>query len=157
MQGGKLIISRGMQAGAAARPQGEAGQRPRPQLVHSDDQVAPKPALPQPPAATPAAAADYHCVRERIDALERLSLLRDIGVLTPEEFAAEKGLVLRLPAEDMLEQRESILPHRGPSLLGRLLGWKLLVTGALAGLAFTAFTAPQDLTSLADRLSKLIG
>jgi hypothetical protein len=152
MQGGKLIISRGIQAGAAARPQGEAGQRPRPRLVRAEDSA---PLRPVP--ARPEAAPDYHLIRERLDALERLSLLHDIGVLTPEEFAVEKERVLRLPAEEMVPADDSILPPRGPSLLGRLLGWKLLAAGTLAGLAFTAYTAPQDLAGLADRVSRLIG
>lgn len=118
---------------------------------------------PERPVATTAAArapisiADYQLVRERLDALERLSLLRDIGVLSPEEFAAEKALVLRLPAEELLLDEEHMLPRRGPSLLGRLFGWKMLLVGAVVGLGLSAYTAPQDLMKLADSASRLIG
>jgi len=105
----------------------------------------------------PISIADYQLVRERLDALERLSLLRDIGVLSPEEFAAEKALVLRLPAEELLLDSESMLPRRGPSLLGRLFGWKMLLAGAVIGLGLSAYTAPQDLMKLADSASRLIG
>ena len=107
--------------------------------------------------AAPVCIADYQLVRERIDALERLSLLRDIGVLEPEEFAAEKALVLRLPVEELLLDEDHMLPRRGPSLLGRLFGWKMLLTGAVVGLGLSAYTAPQDLAKLADSASRLIG
>jgi hypothetical protein len=107
--------------------------------------------------AAPVSIADYQLVRERIDALERLSLLRDIGVLSPEEFAAEKALVLRLPAEELLLDEDQMLPARGPSLLGRLFGWKTFLIGAAIGLGLSAYTAPQDLMKLADGASRLIG
>ena len=105
----------------------------------------------------PVSIADYQLVRERIDALERLSLLRDIGVLSPEEFAAEKALVLRLPADELMLDSAHMLPARGPSLLGRLFGWKTLLAGAVVGLALSAYTAPQDLAKIADSASRLIG
>ena len=107
--------------------------------------------------APPVCIADYQLVRERIDALERISLLRDIGVLDAEEFAAEKALVLRLPVEELLLDEDHMLPRRGPSLLGRLFGWKMLLTGAVVGLGLSAYTAPQDLAKLADSASRLIG
>src|SRR5688572_4755245 len=103
MHGPKLIISRGIPA-AAASPMRDSGQRPRPELVRT----APPPRAPERIPAAPLAPADYHLVGQRIDALERLSLLRDIGVLTPEEFAAEKALVLRLPAEELLLEPDCI-------------------------------------------------
>ena len=131
------------------RPELRAVPQPRPA-------ERPAPAQPQGPAA-PAVIADYQLVRERIDALERLSLLRDIGVLSPEEFAAEKALVLRLPADELQLDEEHMLPPLGPSLLGRLFGWKMLLTGAVVGLALSAYTAPQDLAKLADGASRLIG
>lgn len=162
MQGGKLIISRGLQAVPEAAPRPvEREAQPRPEL-----RAVPQPRpgeRPERPVAAPAGArapvsiADYQLVRERLDALERLSLLRDIGVLSPEEFAAEKALVLRLPAEELLLDEEHLLPRRGPSLLGRLFGWKMLLVGAIVGLGLSAYTAPQDLMKLADGASRLIG
>jgi len=112
---------------------------------------------PAPAPAAPVSIADYQLVRERLDALERLSLLRDIGVLSPEEFAAEKALVLRLPADELLLQEGDMIPAHGPSLLGRLFSWKLLLVGAVAGLALSAYTAPGDLQNFADAAARLIG
>ena len=160
MQGGKLIISRGLQAvqEAPPRPQ-ERVEQMRPELravpaaAPAERPVASAARAP----AAPVSIADYQLVRERLDALERLSLLRDIGVLSPEEFAAEKSLVLRLPAEELLLGDDQMLSPRGPSLLGRLFGWKILLAGAVIGLGLSAYTAPQDLMKLADAASRLIG
>ena len=156
MQGGKLIISRGMQGAVDVPPRpSEREPQARPELrAVPTSSPAERPAY-APPA--PVSIADYQLVRERIDALERLSLLRDIGVLSPEEFAAEKALVLRLPAEELLLDEDQMLPPRGPSLLGRLFGWKTLLMGAAIGLGLSAYTAPQDLMKLADGASRLIG
>lgn len=146
MQAGRLIISKG--SGAP----GEGSQAPR---------AEPRSASPvQPPAAAaPSAgpAPDFNLVHHRLAALERLSLLRDKGALSAEEFAAEKALVLRLPAEELWLAPEAAIPTRGPSLLGRLFSLKMLVAGAAAGVCLSAITAPQDLLSLIDRAAVLIG
>lgn len=152
MQAGKLMISRGMPGAAEAIP-----------IRREPVREAPPPAAPRAasaeaaiPAVRELPAPDFHLLHYRLAALERLSALRDKGALTFEEFAAEKALVLRLPAEELLLGAESILPPRGPSLLGRLFGWKLLLLGGLAGLGFVAVTAPQELTNLVDRFSALL-
>lgn len=138
MQARRLTISRGPTpvpetAAAALAPNG------------------PRPADPAAPAP------DFCLVHHRLAALERLSLLRDKGALTAEEFAAEKGLVLRLPAEELMLSPAGMVPTRGPSLLGRLLSWKLLAAGLVAGLCLSAYTAPRDLMLLADQAARMIG
>jgi hypothetical protein len=152
MQGGKLMISRGMPGAAEAVP---VRREPEQRLYA----VPSEPARPRPaPVAEmrDAPAPDYHLIHYRLAALERLSLLRDKGALSPEEYEAEKALILRLPAEELELGRESILPRRGPSLLGRLFGWKLLLAGLLTGIGFVAATAPQDLLGLLDQVSHFL-
>ena len=65
--------------------------------------------------------------------------------------------MLRLPAEELLLGEDQMIVPRGPSLLGRLFGWKMLLAGAVVGLGLSAYTAPQDLMKLADSASRLIG
>lgn len=138
MQGRRLIISRG--------------------LAPVPDSAA-KPLAPRPPRPAEAfePASDFCLVHHRLAALERLSLLRDKGALSAEEFAAEKALVLRLPADELMFAPEGMVPPRGPSLLGRLFSWKLLAAGAAAGLCLSAFTAPRDLMAMADQAARMIG
>ncbi len=153
MPAGKLMISRGMPSAAESAP---IRLEPEPKLraVPSEpEQARPAPVSVRHDGPAP----DYQLVHFRLEALERLSLLRDKEALSAEEYEAEKSLVLRLPADELNQIQESILPPRGPSLLGRLFGWKLILTGLILGLGFVAFTAPQELMSLVDRLSRLIG
>ncbi|MGZ8998052.1 MAG: hypothetical protein ACXW2T_04250 [Allosphingosinicella sp.] len=118
----------------------------------------PEPSRPESPAAREdAPAPDYQLVHFRLEAIERLSLLRDKGALSTAEYEAEKNLVLRLPADELDSVRNSLRPPPGPSLLGRILGWKIVLAGLAAGLGFVAFTAPQELTGLIDRFSRLLG
>ena len=150
MQGAKLMISRGLPAAEEAVP---LARPPRPQPVEA---APPRAAVPPAPAQEEAPVSDIHLVDYRLAALERLSRLRDKGILSAEELAAEKALVLRLPAGELELVPEQIVRERGPSLLGRLFGWKLLGTGALAGLLFTYVTAPQDLAGLFERATGLL-
>ncbi len=138
MQGRRLTISRG---------------------VAPVPETAATPAAPHPPrpAEPIAAAPDFCLVHHRLAALERLSLLRDRGALSADEFAAEKALVLRLPAEELLLPPEGMIAPRGPSLLGRLFSWKLLAAGVAAGLCLSAFTAPSELVAMADQAARMIG
>jgi hypothetical protein len=138
MQGRRLTISRGL-----APVPGPAAAAVPPRAAAAADPDAP--------------AADFCLVHHRLAALERLALLRDKGVLTADEFAAEKGLVLRLPTEELLLASDGMRPPRGPSLLGRMLSWKLLAAGAAAGLCLSAYTAPRDLMLLADQAARLFG
>ena len=99
---------------------------------------------------------DIHLVDYRLAALERLSLLRDKGALSIEEFDSEKALVLRLPADEVQLRTEALQPRRGPSLLGRLLQWKIVAAGAVIGVGISAATAPQELLHLYDQAMRLI-
>lgn len=147
------MISRGISNAAEAAP---IPREPEPRLRAVPSE--PQPLRPAAPAVQhDGPAPDYHLVQFRLEALERLSLLFDKGALSTAEYDSEKALVLRLPADDLDVLQESILPTHGPSLLGRLLGWKILLTGLVLGLGFVAFTAPQELVGLADRFSKLLG
>jgi hypothetical protein len=151
MQGAKLTISRGLPGADEAVP---LARRPEPRRVEAapeSAQAAPRPVRDDAPAS------DIHLVDYRLAALERLGRLRDKGILSAEELAAEKALVLRLPAGELVLVTEQILERRGPSLLGRLFDWKLLAAGTAAGLAFSYVTAPHELLGLVDRASRLIG
>ena len=103
----------------------------------------------------PGAAADPRLVHHRLLALERLNRLREKGALSADEYEAEKALVLRVPAD--VRAFEAMSAPRHPSLLGRLLNMKLIAAGAAAGLALSAFTAPQDLYGLVERAQTLFG
>ena len=128
MQARRLVISKGVETGHP---------------------IAPRRAPPQPVRATePEPAADLHLVHHRLVALERLTALHEKGVLSPQEFAAEKALVLRIPAEELVLEPAHALPRRGPSLLGRLLNPKLIAAGVAAGLALSAYNQPQELAAL---------
>ncbi len=147
------MISRGI-PGAA---------EPAPVRLEPEPRLRAVPSEPEPPAAhavpgrKDARVADYQLVHFRLEALERLSRLRDTGMLSTAEFEAEKALVLRLPADELDLEQESLLPPRGPSLLGRIFGWKVLLAGLVVGLGFVAVTAPQELAGLADRFAHLLG
>ena len=92
-------------------------------------------------------------VHERLDALERLVRLAEQGAFTPEEFAAEKALILgRAPAG----LAAAIAPRR-PSLLGRLLGWKLIPLGLIAGLGLSWFTQPAETRRVFEEALRLFG
>ena len=134
MQARRLVISKGIETGQPIAPRrAPTPPPPRPQAA---------------PAATPEPAADLHLVHHRLVALERLTALHEKGVLSAEEFAAEKALVLRIPAEELMLEPAHALPPRGPSLLGRLLNPKLIAAGVVAGLALSAYTQPQELAAL---------
>jgi hypothetical protein len=158
MAAGKIMISRGMAGGSEAAPV-RPEQEPKLRAVPSrPEPVRPELVPPEAPAARPdRPAPDCRLVNFRLEALERLSLLRDTGVLSAAEFEAEKRIVLRLPADAPELAEERITKPRGPSLLGRILGWKILLAGLIVGLGFVALTAPQEMAGLAERFSNLIG
>jgi len=143
MRTGKLAISRGHQLveSGDARPAQLAIVPPAPAL----ELEAQTEAQESRPAATPLA------VHERLDALERLVRLAEQGAFTPEEFAAEKALILgRVPAE---------LPTapRSPSLLGRLLDWRLIPLGLAAGAGLSWFAQPAETARFFDEALRLFG
>ena len=95
MRTGRLSISRGHQL------QGEPVAFP-PQLTlvpqSAEPSQAPVSALGQAPPASP----DYQVVHDRLSALERLTRLFELGALSADEFAAEKALILALPADELM-------------------------------------------------------
>jgi hypothetical protein len=95
---------------------------------------------------------EYHLMHDRLVSLERLAALRDRGVLSEPEFAAEKERILRLPGEELILRPGAA---RGPSLLARLLGWKVIALGALLGLGLGLFAQPQGVQALEPLLQSL--
>ncbi|MEA3030571.1 MAG: hypothetical protein QOG13_1896 [Sphingomonadales bacterium] len=124
---------------------------------------------PPPPHLTlvPPASADYQIVHDRLTALERLTRLFELGTLSAEEFAAEKALILALPADELVLRDLAPVhfvpvaprraPQRGPSLLGRMLSWKFVLFSLVVGLAFSFATQPNETRHLFDQTLRLFG
>lgn len=156
MRTGRLSISRGHLLQGA--PEGPAP----PQLALVPQ--APEPEQPAPAPASP----DYHAVHDRLTSLERLARLLELGALTAEEFAAEKALILALPADELV-LREPAPVHfvpaaprqriraRGPSLIGRMLNWKFLLFSLVVGLGFSFATQPDETQRFFDQMLRLFG
>ena len=152
MRTGRLSISRGHQLQGA--PEGPAP----PQLA-----LVPTPAETPPPQSP-----DYHAVHDRLTSLERLARLFELGALTAEEFAAEKALILALPAEELVLRdpapvhfvpaapRQRIRAH-GPSLIGRMLNWKFVLFSLLVGVGFSFAMQPNETTRLFEQTLRLFG
>ncbi|MBV9881995.1 MAG: SHOCT domain-containing protein [Sphingomonadaceae bacterium] len=114
----------------------------------------------------PPASPDYHLVHDRLTALERLTRLFELGALSAEEFAAEKALILALPADELVLRDPAPVsfvpaaprrPALGPTLLGRLLGWKFLLFSLAAGVAFSFATQPAQTTHLFEQIAHSLG
>lgn len=135
MPTGRLSIARGEPDAAPAAPRPE---RPVAVLV--------------PPST---AAPDPFRVEHRLAALERLTRLVEQGALSADEFAAEKALVLRLPADELVLSEPA--PRRGPSLAGRMLRWHFLPAGLAGGLALAWWVQPHETMRIADQLLRALG
>ncbi|TMJ18893.1 MAG: hypothetical protein E6G92_03450 [Alphaproteobacteria bacterium] len=102
-------------------------------------------------------------MHDRLTALERLTRLHESQFLSAEEFAAEKALILALPADEILlcepaPARSEREPHaRGPSLIGRILGWKFLLFSLSAGLAFSYAAQPGMTARFLDQSLRALG
>lgn len=148
MRTGKLAISRGHQV---AEP-------PHLALVPAE----PLPVrAPEPPASP-----DYHLVHDRLTSLERLTRLFEQGALTGEEFAAEKLLILGLPADELILRdaapvhfvpAEPRRPQPGPSLVGRMLSWKFLALSLVVGFGFSFGTQPDETIRFFDQTLRFFG
>lgn len=148
MRTGKLAISRGHQM----------SEPPHLSLVPEAGMPRVDPAPPSSP--------DYHLVHDRLTSLERLTRLFELGALSAEEFAAEKMLILGLPADELVlrdaapvhfvpaEPRRS---QRGPSLLGRMLSWKFLLFSLVMGLCFSFAAQPDETIRFFDQLLRAVG
>ena len=95
MRTGRLSISRGHQL------QGEPVAIP-PQLTLVPQPAGSGPAPVSVLERAPPASPDYQLVHDRLTSLERLTRLFELGALSAEEFAAEKALVLGLPADELV-------------------------------------------------------
>lgn len=118
------------------------------------------------PAPPPPVSPDYHLVHDRLTALERLTRLFEHGALSAEEFAAEKLLILGLPAEELVLRDAAPVhfvpavprrPARGPSLLGRMLSWQFLVLSLVAGLGFSFVAQPDETLRLFEQAGRFFG
>lgn len=153
---GRISIGRG---GA------QAGDTPRLRLVAADREEAERALAPAVTDASPVMSpgmseihSDPALVHHRLAALERLQALRAQGVLSDAEFAREKGLVLRMPAEELMLDRANTAPDTArPSLLGQIFGWRLLVFGLIAGGALSYVVQPEATMSLLQDIARLAG
>lgn len=138
MRSGKLNISRGSQF-AEGR-----GDEPKLSLV---------PQMDEPKAG---GGFDGHqAILERLDALERLARLRSLDLLSADEFAAGKSLLLAQSGEPAVGvPGESLV---GPSLAGRLFSWKFLPIGLVAGLALSFGAQPQETVRFVDQVLRVFG
>ena len=159
MRTGRLSISRGHQL------QGEPVAIP-PQLTLVPQPAGSGPAPVSVLERAPPASPDYQLVHDRLTSLERLTRLFELGALSAEEFAAEKALVLGLPADELVLRTlapVSFVPvaprrqTRGPTLLGRMLGWKFILFSLVAGLAFSYLARPRETTHLFEQVLRLFG
>lgn len=162
MRTGRLNISRGYQRDETA----VSDPPPRLALVREQAAPAPPPAAAPPPEPALPASPDYHAVHDRLSALERLACLFGQGALTAEEFAAEKLLILGLPADELV-LREAAPVHfvpaaprrarQGPSLVGRMLSWRFLLFSLVMGVGFSFAAQPDETLRLFDQLLRNFG
>jgi hypothetical protein len=159
MRTGRLSISRGHQL------QGSPDSAP-PQLTLVPQPAELEPAFVSVPDRAPPVTPDYHIVHDRLTALERLTRLFELGTLSAEEFAAEKALILGLPADELVLRDPAPVhfvpaaprrPGRGPSLIGRMLSWKFLLFSLVVGLGFSFATQPNETARLFDQTLRLFG
>jgi hypothetical protein len=137
MRTGKLAISRG-------QPSSEP-----PHLA-----LVPAEAEPAPPR--------HDLVEHRLTSLERLTRLYEQGVLTVDEFIDEKALILGRRAAEHVEGAAPVhfvpaAARRGPSLLGRMLGWRFLLLSLVVGIAFSFAIQPDTTSRFFTQLWRALG
>ena len=98
----------------------------------------------------------FQPIEDRLTALERLARLHREGLLSAEEYAAEKAL-LRGGDEAIAALAPASRPAPGPTLLGRIIRWPVLAIGLAAGLALAATSQPEASRGLFDQTLQLIG
>ena len=147
MRTGKLSISRGSHF-----PEGRPHE-PKLSLVGASP-------LPAATLTAGSAAIELQPIQNRLDALERLARLRAQEILSREEFAAEKALILGRPVEGSNSRRRRVQETGDvarPSLIGRLLSWKFLPIGLVAGIALSFGAQPQETMRFFDQALRLVG
>ena len=93
----------------------------------------------------------HDLVEHRLTSLERLTRLYEQGALTVDEFIEEKALILGRRAAEHGDGAAPVhfvpaalrAPQRGPSLLGRMLGWRFLLFSLVVGLGFSFVIQPD--------------
>ena len=142
MRTGKLSISRGPRLGEPT------STGPRLSIVAREEPAATVPAAVSP---------EYRPIHDRLTALERLARLHEQGALTDEEFAAEKAGILGHGELVLNEPLVALEPTRGPTLIGRLLGWKIIPVGIVAGLALSYASQPRETVRFFEGALSLFG
>ncbi|HEV7661752.1 MAG TPA: hypothetical protein VGO55_18070 [Allosphingosinicella sp.] len=140
MRTGKLAISRGQPSSEPTR------------LA-----LVPAEAEPAPPR--------HDLVEHRLTSLERLTRLYEQGVLTADEFIDEKALILGRRAADPADGAAPVhfvpaaprAPQPGPSLLGRMLGWRFLLLSLAVGIAFSFAIQPDTTSRFFTQLLRALG
>jgi hypothetical protein len=120
--------------------------------------------IPRQPALVPPAA-EPDLVEHRLTSLERLTRLYEQGVLTADEFIDEKALILGRRAAAHAEGAAPVhfvpaaprAPQRGPSLLGRMLGWRFLLLSLATGIAFSFAIQPDTTARFFTQLLRALG
>ena len=140
MRTGRLTISRGHQT--------DGPRPPAPRLAIVAQAEPPAPVSPA-----------YRPLHDRLTALERLARLHEQGALTDGEFAAEKALILERHPDELVLNEPLLAadPAHGPSLLGRLFGWRLVPLGIAAGLTLSFAAQPQSTIRFFDETLRLLG
>lgn len=141
MRTGKLAISRGQ----------PSPEPPHLALVPADAEPAP---APRP-----------DLVEHRLSSLERLTRLYEQGVLTIDEFIDEKALILGRRAAEHAEGAAPVhfvpaaprAAQRGPSLVGRMLGWRFLLLSLAVGIAFSFAIQPDTTTRFFTQFLRALG
>jgi len=131
------------------------------------------PPEPQPAPASP----EYRYVHDRLTALERLATLRKLGIITLEEFAAEKALVLNPPTEELvlhetappvstpvamgpvngMPRLQRTAVAAGPPLANQMFSWRFLPVGVALGLILSYASQPRETVRFFSDLFSLIG
>jgi hypothetical protein len=152
MPTGKLAISRGHGVGDPAVP--------KRRLSSADGASVARGSVPRSGCeAAVSVAPEYKPVHDRLSALERLAKLRDLEILTEEEFLAEKAHILGHQAEELVLNEPLLATEtvRGPSLLARMLSWKFVPVGLAAGIALSYASQPSETMRFFDDALRLLG
>ena len=156
MRTGTLGIRRGHQIGD------DLPAPPRLSVVPRCKELPTAPDAPDEPPPPRPASPEYHAIHDRLVVLERLARLFDQGALTQAEFAAEKAALLSVSPDELVlvepvAASPAAIPPRRPSLLGRLLAWRLVPVALAAGLLFSFATQPQETMRFFDEALRLLG